>query len=59
MLKSGADDMAAKMKREGIEVVYEAHEGMQHVFELMAGKAPGADRSIRMIGEWVRRKTGS
>ncbi|GAB7345362.1 hypothetical protein MBLNU457_3711t1 [Dothideomycetes sp. NU457] len=59
MLKSGGDDMAAKMKKEGIEVVYEVHEGMQHVFELMAGKAPEADRSIRMIGEWVRKKIGS
>jgi len=59
MLKSGGDEMAEKMRKEGVEVVCEVHEGMQHVFEFMAGRAPEADRSIRMIGEWVKEKIGS
>lgn len=59
MLKSGGGEMAKKMKKEGVEAVYEVHEGMQHVFEFMAGRAPEADRSIKMIGEWVKAKIGS
>jgi epsilon-lactone hydrolase len=35
--------------------VLKVHEGMQHVFEFMAGRAPEADRSIEEIGQWVRK----
>lgn len=59
MLLDHGTRLAAKAKEAGVEVVLEVHEGQQHVFEFMAGKAPEADESIRKIGEWVRQKIGS
>jgi len=51
--------MAEKLRRAGIEVELRVHEGMQHVFEFLAGTAPEANQSIREIGEWVRKNTGA
>ena len=59
MLRDQGVFVAEKAKKQGVEVVLEVHEGQQHVMELMAGKAPEADDSIRRIGEWVRKKIGS
>ena len=59
MLRDQGVFVAEKAKKQGVEVVLEVHEGQQHVMELMAGKAPEADGSIRRIGEWVRKKIGS
>ena len=55
-LRSDGEDMAEKLREAGVEAVLEVEEGMQHVFEFMAGKAPEADRSVRRIGEWVRKR---
>ncbi|KAI7280450.1 hypothetical protein KC345_g4753 [Hortaea werneckii] len=51
--------MAEKLKGAGVEVELKVHEGMQHVFEFLAGTAPEANQSIREIGQWVRKKTGA
>lgn len=59
MLRDDGRRFAEKAKRAGADVVVEVHEGQQHVFEFMVGKAPEADQSITKIGEWVRGKIGS
>ncbi|KAK5131867.1 hypothetical protein LTR08_000534 [Meristemomyces frigidus] len=51
--------MAERLEKAGVEVVLKVHEGQQHVFEFMAGKAAESDESIRDIGKWVRSKIGS
>lgn len=56
MLRDHGERMGDRLKRNGVEVIAEVHEGQQHVFEFMAGRAPEADRSIKDIGEWVRQK---
>ena len=48
--------MGERLKKVGVEVVVEISEGMQHVFEFLAGKAPEADKSIAAIGKWVKQK---
>lgn len=54
MLRDHGERMAERLKKNGVEVVIEVHDGQQHVMEFMVGKAPEADESIRRIGEWVR-----
>lgn len=58
-LLDNATRFADKAKEAGVDVVLEVHEGQQHVFELMVGTAPEADKSVKDIGEWVRKKIGS
>lgn len=58
MLRDDGTRMAQKAQDQGVDVVCEVHEGQQHVFEFMAGKAPEADESLRKIGEWVRKTIG-
>ena len=48
-----------KAKKAGVDVQFVKHEGQQHVFEFMAGKAPEAIQSFNDIGEWVKTKIGS
>lgn len=59
MLRDDGVQMAERVRKAGGEVVLEVHEGQQHVFEFMAGKAPEADESLRKIGEWVKGRFGS
>ncbi|KAK1822293.1 hypothetical protein LTR12_003233 [Friedmanniomyces endolithicus] len=59
MLRDDGTRMAERLEKAGVETVVKTHEGMQHVFEFMAGKAPEADQSVKEIGEWVRKKIGS
>lgn len=54
-LRADGERMAAKLEKAGVEVALDVAEGMQHVFEFMAGRAPEADESIRKIGEWVKK----
>ena len=56
MLADHGTRMAERLKKAGVEVVVEVHEGMQHVMEFGAGKVPEADKSIKSIGEWVKPK---
>nr|POE56333.1 esterase [Quercus suber] len=56
MLRDDGVRLAEKMRKAGAEVALEVHDGQQHVFELMAGKAPEADESLSRIGKWIREK---
>lgn len=59
VLLDDARRMAEKLEAAGVEVVLKEHEGMQHVFEFLAGTAPEATQSVREIGDWVKGKLGS
>ncbi|KAK5768742.1 hypothetical protein LTS12_001168 [Elasticomyces elasticus] len=59
MLRDDGTRMAERLQKAGVETVVKTAEGMQHVFEFMAGRAPEADASIKAIGEWVRKQIGS
>jgi acetyl esterase/lipase len=53
-LQDNAERLAERAKGAGVEVELELVEGMQHVYVLMAGKAPEADSTVRRAGEWTR-----
>lgn len=57
-LRCDGEAMAEKLQAAGVEAELRVGEGMQHVFEFMAGRAAEADESVRGIGEWVRGKVG-
>jgi acetyl esterase/lipase len=41
-----------------VDVTLKITEGMQHVFEFMAGRAPEADETIADMALWLRPKFG-
>ncbi|MEH6792441.1 alpha/beta hydrolase [Parasphingorhabdus sp.] len=47
-----------KAKAAGVDVELQVFPEMQHVFQLMAGKAPEADDAIAKIAQWLRPKLG-
>lgn len=53
MMLDGVTRFAEMLRREGIPVQLDVAEGMQHVFPLMAGRAPEADESVRDIARFV------
>lgn len=55
-LRCDGEEMAEKLREAGGEAELRVGEGMQHVFEFMAGKAVEADESVTDIGKWVRGK---
>lgn len=57
-LRCDGEMMAEKLRGLGVEAELRVGEGMQHVFEFMAGRAPEADESVGAIGKWVRGKMG-
>lgn len=57
-LRCDGEEMTEKLRAAGVEAELRVGEGMQHVFEFMAGKAPEADESVGEIGKWVRGKMG-
>ena len=57
-LRCDGEEMAEKLREAGVEAELRVGEGMQHVFEFMAGKAREADESVGAIGEWVRGRMG-
>ncbi|KAK5117649.1 hypothetical protein LTR62_005072 [Meristemomyces frigidus] len=59
MLLDDGIRMAERLQKSGVETVLKVHDGMQHVFEFMAGRAPESDASVREIGQWVRKTVGS
>ena len=59
MLLDHAQRFAERLKKAGVDVVLDVHEGQQHVMEFMAGRAPEADESIRKIGAWVQKQMES
>jgi len=58
MLRDDAVMFAERARAAGVEVRLEVWDGMQHVHQMMAGRAPEADESIRRMAEWVRPKLG-
>lgn len=47
-----------KAKDAGVDVQVDIYPEMQHVFHMMAGRAPEADDAIRKQADWVRPKLG-
>jgi acetyl esterase/lipase len=45
-------------KKAHVDVTLKIAEGMQHVFEFMAGRAPEADEAIAEMARWLRPKIG-
>jgi acetyl esterase/lipase len=45
-------------KKAGVDVTVDIAEGMHHVYEFMAGRAPEADKAIAEIARWLRPKIG-
>jgi len=56
VLLDHATRFAALSEKAGNEVVMSIVPEMQHVFELLAGRAPEADAAIAAIGTWLRTK---
>lgn len=57
-LQDNAERFAALARRAGVDVELQVGEGMQHVYQCMAGRAPEADASIAEAGKWLREKLG-
>jgi acetyl esterase/lipase len=57
-LEDNAERFAGMARKAGVDVTLEVSEGMQHVYEFMAGRAAEADRTIANIGAWLRPKLG-
>lgn len=49
---------AENATKAGVEVTIDIAEGMHHVYEFMAGRAPEADKAIADIARWLRPKIG-
>lgn len=52
-LVDDARRVAQRASEAGVDVTLTVAEGMQHVYPLLAGRAPEADAEIRAIAEWV------
>ncbi len=50
--------LAESAKKARVDVTLKIAEGMQHVYEFMAGRAPEADEAIADIAVWLRPKIG-
>jgi acetyl esterase/lipase len=50
--------LAEHARRAGVEVRLDVFEGMQHTFQMAAGRAPEADDAIGRMADWVRPKLG-
>jgi len=57
-LLDNSERFAAVARAAGVNVTVEIGEGMQHVYEFMAGRAPEADNAIADIALWLRPKIG-
>lgn len=42
----------------GVEVKVDVYEGMQHTFQMAAGRAPESDDSLARLAEWAKPKLG-
>jgi acetyl esterase/lipase len=58
VLQDNAERFAQLARDHDVDVTLEVGEGMQHVYEFMAGRAPEADHTIANIGHWLRSKVG-
>lgn len=55
-LQDNAEQFAERARQAGVDVVLQVGDGMQHVYQLMAGRVPEADASIAEAGTWLREK---
>jgi epsilon-lactone hydrolase len=55
-LRSNVEGFAELARQAGVEVALHVCDGMQHVYQSMAGRAPEADASITEAGSWLRQK---
>ncbi|MHA6797284.1 alpha/beta hydrolase (plasmid) [Pseudonocardia bannensis] len=57
-LQDDAERFAEQATAAGVDVTVEIAPGMQHIYPLMAGRAPEADAVIAGVAAWVRPKLG-
>jgi len=57
-LRADAERFASLAADAGVDVTLEVSDGMQHIYPLMAGRAPEADLTIANIARWLRPKLG-
>jgi monoterpene epsilon-lactone hydrolase len=57
-LRDSVEGFAALARRACVDVELHVAEGMQHAYQLMAGRLPEADASIEAAGKWLRAKLG-
>lgn len=50
--------LAARARKDGVDVTLEIVPDMQHVFQFLAGHVPQADAAIARMAAWVRPKLG-
>ena len=50
--------LAEQAKKAGVDVRLDVFPGMQHTFQMAAGRAPESDESIRRFAGWVKPKLG-
>jgi len=50
--------LAERARAAGVDVTLSVVEGQQHVFPLMAGRAPEADQEIAAVGQWLQKQQG-
>ena len=58
LLLDNSERFAAVARKAGVDVTIDIAEGMHHVYEFMAGRAPEADKAIADIAGWLRPKIG-
>jgi acetyl esterase/lipase len=58
LLLDNSERFAAVARKAGVHVTVDIAEGMHHVYEFMAGRAPEADKAIADIAAWLRPKIG-
>lgn len=54
-LLDNAQDLARIAKADGVDVMLSVVDGMQHVYPVLAGRAPEADDEIRRVAKWFKR----
>ncbi|OAL36768.1 hypothetical protein AYO20_03823 [Fonsecaea nubica] len=59
VLLSDSEKLVQRAKQAGVDVTHEVGPEMQHVYQLMAGKAPEADKTITNTGRWLQAKVFS
>ncbi len=53
-LLDNAERFAGLARAAGVDTTLEVSPGMQHVYPLMAGRAPEADRTLAAVATWLR-----